>query len=182
MKKYKTIIADPPWNYNNSGCRGACENHYQTMKAESICELPIIDFADSDCVLLLWCTWPQMKEGLMVLESWGFEYITGFPWIKITDISQTLWGEFEFRAQYGVGFWARGCSEFLLIGRRGKPKLPSYDFVGLLSPNLKHSRKPIDIYHYAESLEGPHLELFARGKRDGWDVYGNEVESDIVFN
>jgi len=152
------------------------------MKAESICELPIIDFADSDCVLLLWCTWPQMKEGLMVLESWGFEYITGFPWIKITDISQTLWGEFEFRAQYGVGFWARGCSEFLLIGRRGKPKLPSYDFVGLLSPNLKHSRKPIDIYHYAESLEGPHLELFARGKRDGWDVYGNEVESDIVFN
>ena len=177
--KYKTIIADPPWNYNNSGCRGACENHYPTMSVAEICKLPICSLAEIDSVLLLWCTWPQLKEGIAVAESWGFNYVTGFPWIKITDISQTLWGKFEFRTQYGIGFWSRGCSEFILICKKGKPTLPKEDFIGLLSPNLRHSKKPIDIYHYAESLEGPYLELFARKTRKGWDSWGNEIETKL---
>jgi len=177
--KYKTILADPPWNYNNAGFRGSCEKHYSTMSIKNICALPVFDLADDDSVLLEWCTWPQLREGLEVMQAWGFQYVTGFPWVKVTDVSITLWNEIEIKVPYGIGFWSRGCTEFVLIGRRGKANPPDKGFIGLLSPNLFHSRKPDDIYEYAESLPGPYLELFARRERPGWDVFGNEVSSSI---
>ena len=71
----------------------------------------------------------------------------------------------------------RGCSEPVLIGWRGTEKPPSSPFLGLLSERLEHSRKPDDIYEYAESLPGPYLELFARRSRPGWDAWGNEVDA-----
>lgn len=179
--KYKVIYADPPWCYRNAGCRGAAENQYATMSVDEICQLPIQNFTAEDCVLLLWCTWPQMEEGLRVLHAWGFKYVTGFPWIKTTEISQTLWGKIKIRVPYGVGFWTRGCSEYVLIGTKGKTKPPTEGFIGLLTPNLTHSRKPDSLYHYATCLDGPYLELFARRKREGWDSWGNEIESDIVM-
>lgn len=177
--KYKTILADPPWNYSNAGCRGACENHYSTMAISDICSMPVGELCEDDAVLLLWCTWPQMQEGMTLMKAWGFEYVTGFPWVKITDVSRTLWDEIEISVPYGIGFWARGCTEFVMIGRRGSAKPPTDGFIGLLSPNLFHSRKPDDIYQYAESLPGPYLELFARRPRDGWSVFGNEVAGGI---
>lgn len=179
MSKYGVILADPPWNYANAGCRGAAENHYSTMTVADICALPIGDLAASDCVLLEWCTWPQLQEGLQVMAAWGFTYITGFPWIKVTDVSKTLWGELTFEVPYGIGFWARGCTEFVLIGRRGNPKPPSDGFIGLLSPNLYHSRKPESLHHYAMSLPGPYVELFARRPYPGWDTWGNQIDSTI---
>lgn len=173
---YGVILADPPWNYANSGCRGAAENHYPTMSLEEICAMPIAQQSAPNSVLLLWATWPQLREGLAVVDAWGFNYITGFPWIKIVgDPSQNRWGEWEITPQYGVGFWVRGCTEPLLIGRKGKVSPPTDGLIGLLSENLRHSRKPENIYHYAETLQGPYLELFARRRRLGWDSYGDQI-------
>lgn len=173
---YSTILADPPWAYANAGCRGAAANHYPTMTLSQISALPVSDMAAKNAVLLLWATWPQLCEGLEVIKAWGFEYITGFPWIKIIgDPSKTHWGEWNIKPQYGVGFWVRGCSEALLVARRGKVSPPINGFIGLLSENFSHSRKPENIYHYAEQLNGPYLELFARRKRLGWDSWGNQL-------
>lgn len=174
---YKVILADPPWSYANAGCRGAANNHYSTMTLKDICALPVIDMAAPDAVLLLWTTWPQLREGLEVVAAWGFEYITGFPWIKIVgEPSKDRWGELDIKPQYGVGFWVRGCSEPLLIARRGRVSPPIDGFIGLLSENLRHSRKPENIYHYAEQLDGPYLELFARRRRLGWDSWGDQID------
>jgi len=178
--KYKTILADPPWSYRSTACQGSVDDHYKTMTVNDIQNMPIRDIVSGDSVLILWCTWPQIKEGISIIDSWGFEYVTGFPWIKIRSVSTNLWGKTEIKVPYGVGYWARGCSEMVLIGKKGNAKPPqNHDFLGLLSPNVYHSRKPDDIYEYAESLPGPYLELFARRKREGWDVFGNEVEGSI---
>lgn len=179
VKKYGVIVADPPWSYQNSGTRGAAANQYSTATVEDICALPVSGMAAEDCVLLLWCTWPQMREGIRVMSAWGFDYVTGFPWVKVTDVSKDLWGALTFDVPYGVGFWARGTSEFVMIGRKGNAKPPPNGFIGLLSPNLYHSRKPDSIHHYAMSLPGPYLEMFARRPFPGWDVWGNQVESTI---
>jgi len=107
-KGYKVILADPPWNYANAGCRGAAENHYPTMTLKEICALPIESMAADDSILLLWATWPQLQEGLEVVKAWGYDYVTGFPWIKIVgDPTMNFWGEWDIKPQYGVGFWVQ---------------------------------------------------------------------------
>ena len=60
-KKYNIIYADPPWKYQDKHCEGACEKHYQTMKIEDICNLPVANLADKDCVLFMWATYPMLK-------------------------------------------------------------------------------------------------------------------------
>lgn len=179
---YGVVIADPPWNYANAGCRGAAENHYPTMTTAEICALPVGDLAAPDAALFLWTTWPQLQEGIDVVKAWGFEYVTGLPWVKIVGVpSVDLWGELVIKAQYGVGFWVRGCTEPLLIARRGDVSPASGDLVGLLSENLRHSRKPENVYHIAERLPGPYVELFARRPRAGWDSWGNQIDTPSVF-
>jgi site-specific DNA-methyltransferase (adenine-specific) len=182
MGKYGVILADPPWAYHNWSERkqGAAAAEYPTMSVAQLKALPVESLAADNSVLLLWGTWPKLAEAcLPVMEAWGFRYITGFPWVKITEIGSSLWGGVEISVQYGVGFWARGCTELVLIGKRGNAKPPESGFIGLLSPNLYHSRKPDDLYEYAEAMPGPYLELFARRSREGWDVWGNEVGSTI---
>ena len=181
--QYGVIIADPPWQYSNAGVRGNAEDQYSgTMTVADICALPVADLAAPNCVLLCWATWPLLREGLAVVQAWGFEYVTGFPWVKLTDEPRrNLWGDVEFKPQYGTGFWGRGCTELLLIGRRGKVEVPrtASNTVLLLSANFGHSRKPENLYEYAEQFAGPYLELFARRRRPGWDVFGNEVADSI---
>ena len=180
-KRYGVILADPPWNYRNKGVEGAAEAQYQTMSTAEIAQLPIQDLAAPDSVLILWATWPTLyPDAGNIIDAWGFEYVTGFPWVKVDKPPVVdLWGETQMFPFYGIGFWVRGCSEPVLIARRGKPRLPDYDFLGLVGEGMKHSRKPDNLYHYAESLSGPYLELFARRTRPGWDVWGNEVESTV---
>lgn len=150
------------------------------MTTEHVCALDVNSVAADDCVLLFWTTWPMILEDApRVLKAWNFDYITGLPWIKVQKSEQDLWGEWHHKTQMGVGYWVRGVSEPLLICRRGKPKLPRETFVGLLSPNIAHSRKPDSIYELAESMEGPYLEMFARRARPGWHLFGNEVKSDV---
>ena len=179
-KKYGVILADPPWSYRNNGVEGAAAGQYATTSTKELAELPINDLALPDSVLLMWFTWPTLPDALQLVNAWGFDYVTGFPWIKLDKHPVTdLFGETRMYPFYGIGFWVRGCSEPVLIARKGKPELPKYDWLGLLSIKMKHSRKPDNLHHYAESLNGPYLELFARRPREGWDVWGNEVDSTI---
>ena len=157
------------------------ENHYPTMTTADICALPVGDVADNDAVLFLWATWPMLPDAMRVVSAWGFEYVTGFPWVKILgQPSQTLFGELEIRPHYGTGFWIRGASELVMIARRGDVSALSGDLVGLLCKNGRHSKKPENLYHIAERYPAPRLELFARREREGWDVFGNEVKSITI--
>ncbi len=159
---YGVIVADPPWPYRLSKGQEAAKDKYDLMEDQDIYNMPIPNLAAQNSILLLWGTWPKLPEALKTMSSWGFEYVTGFPNNGIF---------------YGVGYWVRGCSEFVFIGRKGDVSPPRLEgFLGLMSPNLYHSRKPEDIYQIAESLPGPYLELFARRSRDGWHSFGNEIE------
>lgn len=179
--RYGVIIADPAWSYSSIR-EGAAAAEYSTMSVAAICALPVEQLAAPDSVLLLWGTWPLLPEAIRVMQSWGFAYVTGFPWIKIEgEPSRDLWGALDIKPQYGIGFWVRGCSELVFVGRRGNVSPPTDGFVGLLSENFGHSRKPDSLHHYAESLTGPYLELFARRPRAGWDVWGNQAEGSITM-
>ena len=178
--KYKTIIADPPWGGEKwDRMDNKIRNHYPLMTIDQIKALPISGLADNDAVLLLWTTWNYLGDALSVVSSWGFDYQTGFPWVKLKDHPTVdMFGEFVARPAWGIGSWVRGCSEPVLIAKRGNVK-PKKHWLGLLSKRMQHSRKPDNIYEYAESFDGPYLELFARRRRHGWHVWGNEVESDV---
>lgn len=177
---FGVIVADPPWAYRNGG-NGAAKNHYPTMATADICGLrpwglPLAELAARDSVLLLWGTWPLLPEALQVIGAWGFDYVTGFPWLKLTQPPAiNMFGELDGCPAYGTGIWARGCSEYILIARRGKVTPPAGAFLGLLSERFPHSRKPENLYHYAEGLPGPYLELFARRARPGWVAWGNQA-------
>lgn len=176
---YGVVLADPPWRYRCQG-NGAAKGHYDTMKVEDICALRVGEIADPDSVLILWATWPCLQEAFEVVRAWGFAYKTGFPWIKMVgEIMPNLFGDIEARPAYGTGYWARGTSEPILIATRGEPEVPYSTFSGLLANRLEHSRKPDDIYQFAEQHAGPYVELFARREREGWDVWGDEVESSV---
>lgn len=179
-KRYGVIIADPPWLYRNGG-NGAADAHYPTMSIDRLCSLPVSQFAAENSVLLLWTTWPQLSDAICKLvPAWGFEYVTGFPWVKVYDPPMCdLFGDFVAFPTWGTGAWVRGCSEPILICRRGNAKAPEVSWLGIISERMMHSRKPESLHEYAETLPGPYLELFARRKRLGWDAWGDEVQSDI---
>lgn len=184
---YPLIMADPPWDFDNGG-NGAARNHYPTMTDEEIAALPISRLAARDCVLIMWATWAKLiPTAGKVIEAWGFTYVTGFPWIKVlkppfADVE----GNLIAKPVYGTGGWVRGCSEPCLIAKRGNAKPEDRNWLGLLSERLEHSRKPEDIYDYAESIvplarppaAPSHLELFARRRRPHWDVFGH-IEGSI---
>lgn len=180
MKRYGLILADSPWRFRNAGITGAAEKHYPTMSTGEIMALPVPILAAPDSVLLLWGTWATVPDVLLVMGAWGFVYKTGFPWLKMRgEPMRNLWGEFEHKPVYGMGWWVRGCSEPVFVGVRGGARPPSRQFVGILSRRFKHSRKPENLYEYAEAFPGPRLEMFARCARPGWDAWGNEVEGSI---
>jgi N6-adenosine-specific RNA methylase IME4 len=170
FKKYKIILADPPWQYQDSGCNGNCEDHYVTMSIKDLCALPIKDLADDDCVLFLWATYPMLKEALMLIEAWGFEYKSiAFQWVK-----KNKGGIGNF---YGLGRWTRGNTEPCFIATKGKPKRVSESVFQIIeAPLREHSRKPDVVRKKIVELLGdlPRIELFARDSFDGWDVWGNE--------
>ena len=170
-KKYNIIYADPPWSYKDKKCNGNCESHYKTMNIEDICNLPIKNIADKDCVLFLWVTYPMLNEGLKLIEEWGFKYKTiGFHWIKQNKSGKGLF--------FGLGRWTRGNSECCLIAVKGKPKRISNSVSQLVfSPLQEHSKKPDIVREKIVELIGdkPRIELFARQSVEGWDCWGNEV-------
>ncbi len=180
--KFRTLLCDPPWQYEKYSYanHGAAETHYDGMTDAELCALPIDAITEESAVILLWCTWPKLKEGVSCLEAWGFRYVTGFPWLKMSAIGVP---------KYGIGWHSRGCSEFVLIGVKGSGMTPPIEKrqVGVIfSPVGKHSAKPDAQYDFAEAYGGPFLEIFARPDgglypdRDGWVRIGNEMTGRSV--
>ena len=180
LKKYQIIYADPPWKYNSRAnhktrFRGGAEGHYSLMSMEQIKALPIEQLADKNCVLFLWVTFPYLEEQIKLFEYWGFKYKTlGFSWIKLNKKNK--------KPFFGVGFYAKSNCEVCLMGMKGKVKPVSNKVSSaILSVRREHSRKPDEVRERIVELFGdiPRIELFAREKNPGWDVWGNEVDSDI---
>jgi N6-adenosine-specific RNA methylase IME4 len=177
MKKYQIIYADPPWRFKvwsrDTGLGRAADAHYSTMPIEDIKALNIP--ADKNCALFLWAVSPQIPEAFDLIKAWGFEYKTvAFTWAKTYAKSG--------KPFFSLGYWTRAGSEICLLATRGKIRRVSAAVPQLLiSPVREHSRKPDEIRDRIVKLMGdvPRLEMFARQKTEGWDVWGNEVESDI---
>lgn len=181
QKKYGVIYADPPWHYKvyyKKGMGRSAESHYPTMKLEDIKALPVADLADKDCALFLWVTLPCLIEGLEVLKAWGFTYkTTAFVWIKQNRKADSLF--------WGMGYWTRSNAEICLLGTKGRPKRKDAGIHQVVISHVEeHSKKPQEVHNRIIRLMGdvPRVELFARRKTEGFDVWGNEVESDIKLN
>lgn len=178
---FDAILADPPWEYRNArGLQGLAADQYETLSIEVLKRLPVARLAAERCVLLMWCTWPKLPQGIELMRAWGFEHKTGLPWVKTYG---------EGKPVCGVGWWVRGASEPLLIGTRGSPGVPpkSDRVVGLIgeliltTPRGRHSQKPVEVHSFAERLTAHigdrRLELFARDFRTGWTCWGRDLEA-----
>ena len=180
MKKYQIIYADPPWSYRDKRDKhprlcGGASSHYNTMSMKALKELQVNSIADKDCMLFLWVTFPNFAEALDLIAAWGFKYKTlGFSWIKTNKKNK--------KPFFGIGWYTKSNCEVCLIAVKGKPGKASNSISSvIIEPRESHSKKPDivrdKIVEFAGNL--PRIELFARQKTEGWDVWGNEVESDI---
>ena len=178
-KKYKTIYADPPWQFQNRTGKVAPEhkrlNRYETLRLNDIKSIPVNAVAEEKSHLYLWVPNALLPEGLEVMKAWGFEYKTNIIWEKVRKDGQP-----DGR---GVGFYFRNVTEMLLFGIKGdknRTLSPARSQVNLIrSIKREHSRKPDEIVNVIEACSsGPYLELFARGKRKNWDMWGNQANSD----
>ena len=171
-KKYSIIYADPPWGYRNKGTRAAAERHYRTMTLDEIKALPVQGIAAEDCVLFLWATFPCLPDALEVIREWGFTYKTlAFCWVKKNRKSP---GWF-----WGLGNWTRSNPEVCLLATRGRPERISAKVHSVIDdPVKRHSEKPQEARERIVELMGdvPRIELFARQRTPGWDVWGDEVD------
>lgn len=178
-KKYNIVYADPPWHYQAYSKKGEgrnAESHYHTMDASQIRSLPVGDIAADDCVLFLWVTFPCLKEGLSVMEAWGFTYKTcGFTWVKRNKRADTFF--------LGLGFWTRSNAELCLLGTRGRPKRASRSVPQVCDARImEHSRKPDEVRERIVRLCGdlPRIELFARERHEGWDCLGDQIDGKDI--
>ena len=180
--KYKIIYADPPWKYNvfsdkTSSARKSEESYYEVMDLLDMGELPLWEIADDDCVVFMWATYPTLPVALKLLKKWGFHYRTvAFTWVKKNKKADSWF--------WGMGGWTRANAEICLLATKGNPRRVSKSVHSVIdTPIREHSQKPDEIRDRIVELCGdvPRIELFARQKTEGWDVWGNEVESDITL-
>lgn len=175
--KFATVLADPPWQFQNRTGKMAPEHkrlsRYPTLSLEEIKALPVASIAEDTAHLYLWVPNALLAEGMQVLENWGFTYKTNLIWYKVRKD-----GGFDRR---GVGFYFRNVTEMILFAVRGKnartlPPGRSQENI-ISSQKREHSRKPAEQYQLIEACSwGPRIELFARGPRAGWFVWGNQSE------
>jgi len=178
---YSTILADPPWQFQNRTGKVAPEHRrllrYPTMELNEVLGLPVSKLAAAKSHLYLWVPNALLPEGLKVMEAWGFTYKSNLVWYKIRKD-----GGPDGR---GVGFYFRNVTEVLLFGVRGSMRTlqPGRTQVNILSTRKReHSRKPDEVYGLIEACSpGPYLELFARFPRSGWDQWGNEDVEENSF-
>ncbi len=182
-KKYNVIYADPPWHY---GSKSAVNNttgsaikplsdHYRTMSLQELKNMPIKNMTKDDAACFMWVTDLHIDEALEVLRSWGFAYKTiAFNWVKTTS-----------KGNYckNVAPWTMKSSEICLLGIKGR--MTKYKQANnieslVIAQRTQHSQKPNEVRKRIEDLFGdlPRIELFARQKTDGWDVWGNEIIDD----
>lgn len=175
--KFSTILADPPWQFQNKTGKVAPEhrrlNRYPTMSLAEISALPVSEVAADTAHLYLWVPNALLPEGLAVMSAWGFQYKSNIVWHKVRKD-----GGPDGR---GVGFYFRNVTELMLFGVRGKnartlpPGRRQVNF--LATRKREHSRKPDEQYEIIESCsKRPYLEMFARGERPNWTVWGNQAD------
>lgn len=176
-RKWRTLLADPPWRFNNAGGRVGPETKrlfkYPTMAIDDIAALAVGDLADAPAHLYLWVPNALLPDGIRVLEAWGFAFMSNLVWKKTT-----MEGELH---RGGVGWYFRNATELVLFGVRGKsPRTlpPARSQPNLIeAPRGAHSEKPDEFYDLIERCSpGPYLELFARRPRSGWTQWGNEMD------
>lgn len=192
QKKYNIIYADPPWTFQTYSEKGkekkSAEVHYDCMTIEDIYQLPVGDITDDNCALFLWVTNPMLPQGLETIKQWGFTYKTvAFSWYKKNKIADSFF--------WGLGYWTRANVELCLLATKGKPTRISkgvhqvindedtLDTEQVISVIQKHSQKPSIVREKIVQLCGDisRVELFARERADGWDAWGNEIQSDPLF-
>ncbi len=175
--KFSCILADPPWQFVNRTGKMAPEHRrlsrYVTMDLEAISSLPVAELSADPSHLYLWVPNALLPDGLAVMKAWGFTYKSNIVWHKLRKD-----GGSDGR---GVGFYFRNVTEILLFGVRGKnartlpPGRTQVNYLG--TRKREHSRKPDEMYGIIERCSpGPRLELFARGRRPGWTVWGNQAD------
>ena len=175
QRSYGTILADPPWQFSNRTGKMAPEHRrlsrYPTLRLQAIKAIPVAAVAAAQSHLYLWVTNALLREGLEVMEAWGFQYKTNLIWHKIRKD-----GGPDGR---GVGFYFRNTTEMVLFGVRGQLRTltSGRTQVNIIKTQKReHSRKPDELYAIIEACSpGPFLELFARGQRADWEQWGNEV-------
>lgn len=170
---YGAIYADPAWLFKLRSKKGEAKSpqaHYRCMPLKEIQALPVGHLAAPDCLLVMWATFPMLPQAIETLQLWGFQYKTGGSWAKRSRTGKK-WA-------FGPGYIVRSASEVWLIGTIGSPRIKSKSIRNLLvDPIREHSRKPESGWQMVEKLaDGPYCELFGRGQRPGWDVWGNETE------
>jgi N6-adenosine-specific RNA methylase IME4 len=178
-RKFKTVLADPPWQFQNRTGKMAPEHRrlsrYSTMTLDDICDLPVSQVVADSAHLYMWVPNALLPEGLRVLQAWGFNYKSNIVWHKIRKD-----GGSDGR---GVGFYFRNVTELILFGVRGKnartlaPGRTQVNYLG--TRKREHSRKPDEQYEIVEACSpGPFLEMFARGTRPGWAMWGNQAHEE----
>ena len=160
--RYRTICADPPWQYASAATKADARKHYGTMALDDILSLPVLDLAESDAHLWLWTTNAFMEQGHQVARAWGFRPMTILTWCK---------------KQPGVGYYLRNNTEHCIFATRGRPQVPDVKAMATwyVWPRTVHSRKPDAFYDLVETVSpAPRVEMFSRRVRLGWDGWGNE--------
>jgi N6-adenosine-specific RNA methylase IME4 len=167
VPRYRTILADPPWDIQQKGGRGA-SRHYPVMNLDAIKALPVRRQSSEDAHIWLWVTNATIEAGFEVMEAWGFKYRSFLTWIK---------------PSFRLGMYLRNQTEHLMLGTRGKAPIKfRSQGTWFYAPLQEHSHKPEEQYAIIERCSaGPYLELFARRKQPGWDIWGNEVSCDIAL-
>ena len=176
IKKYEIIYADPPWSYNDkmSNHSFSLDHEYETQDINWIKNLPVKDITEKNCCLFIWVVSPMLKEGIEVLESWGFKFKTiAFCWSKYSESGKEI---------HNLGRWTMGNIELCLLGVKGKPNSwrQCNNIKQLIkAKRTKHSAKPLEIRKRIVDLLGVNrsrIELFSRSRSNGWDSWGNEEE------
>jgi N6-adenosine-specific RNA methylase IME4 len=174
MFGHNIIYADPAWPFDNYSAKGESRNpnrHYDTLSIPQIQALPVGHLAAQNCACFLWVTDPLLDRGIETLKAWGFTYKTvAFTWAKRTRLD-TGW-------HMGTGYTTRSNPEMCLLGMMGALERESAGVRQLIvEPVREHSRKPDRVADDIVRLFGdlPRVELFARTRRGGWSVWGNEA-------
>lgn len=176
MKKYKIIYTDPPWQYGRQQMfKDNSVGYYPSMNIDDIKNLNVQSICEENCVLFLWVTFPKLKEGIAVLEAWGFKYITvAFTFVKKNPKNDNIYS--------GMGWWTNANAEIVLLGKKGKISPIAHNIKQIVLEHIgRHSEKPNEVRKRIVKLMGdiPRIELFARQKSEGFDVWGNELDNDI---
>ena len=180
-RKFVTVYADPPWQFQNRTGKIAPEHkrlsRYSTMTLQDIKDMPVPEITAENAHLYLWVPNALLPDGLAVMEAWGFKYVGNLIWEKVRKD-----GDPDGR---GVGFYFRNVTEMCLFGVKKAKKskafrtlAPARSQVNLIrSQKREHSRKPDEMVDIIEACSpGPFIELFARGTRPGWAMWGDQAD------